>query len=300
MTQDTTHTRAAEDNTFIHIGLPKTATTSLQRNLFSRHPEIFQFCHSGPDLRMKWALKMIRGQDSLDYSQERVSNLVKAILLARPPEAGRFLVSDEMSTITWHPDYVCVDRTVVAQRLRDTFGNGRILFFIRDPERLLGSLYSEWMRWYGTKHFVDLAFNQWVEQLLNTRETTWLSILKYMDIFRIYTRIFGRDRVSVFKYEDLARDNQAFITSLCRFMGVEHTGAGELFAGVRHRPLLTREELARIRSSVLPPDCENPSEPIETRLTRLNRKRLVARFAQGYQELENTAGIRLDEYGLYQ
>lgn len=160
----------------IHIGLAKTATTSLQRNLLAGHPEIYYFGFDNCDLGMRWALRMIKSQDSMDYRQTGISHVMDGIFKRNPLGNKKLVVSDEFLTLPYHPQYTAIDRTIIASRLLNTFGQARILLVIRRPRDLLGALYSEWMQWYGTYHRSRLDFNAWVTGLLNAPTTTWLSL----------------------------------------------------------------------------------------------------------------------------
>jgi hypothetical protein len=302
----------------IHIGLAKTATTSLQRNLLSRHPEIYYFGYENCDVSMRWVFKMIKSQDSMDYRQFEVSRLINGIFERNPLGNKKLVVSDELLTLPCHPEYTAVDRAVIAGRLWDTFGPSRILMVIRRPKDLLGALYSEWMRMYGTYHILRADFEAWVTGMLNTPTTTWLSLLKYHDIYQLYGRIFGFDSIALYLYEELERDNAAFATRVCQYVGVSQAGAEELFGEkhlrsrlkqwqVRERLIFTpHPRLWRIyhnltgrRPISIFMNRFLPDKLVGAHLSPETTARIDRRFRSQYEKLASNTGLDLKSYGYW-
>ncbi len=303
----------------IHIGLAKTATTSLQRNLLSRHPEIYYFGFENRDVSMRWVLKMIKSQDSIDYRQSKVSRLINGIFERNPLGNKKLVVSDEFLTLPYHPEYTAVDRAAIARRLRDTFGAARILMVIRRPQDLLGALYSEWMKWYGIRHMSRVDFDTWVTGMLNTPTTTWLSLLKYYDIYQVYGEIFGFNCIALYLYEELERDNAAFATRVCQYVGVSQEGAGELFGQKRFRsrlkqwqvqerliftphPRLWRiyHNLRRRRPISSLMNRFLPGKPAGAHLSPEITTRIDRRFRSQYEKLASNTGLDLKGYGYWE
>ncbi len=302
----------------IHIGLAKTATTSLQRNLLDPHPDIYHFGFDKRNLAMRWALMMIKSQDSIDYRQSAVTHVISGLFERNPLGKKKLVVSDEFLTLPYHPAYPAVDRAVIAQRLRDIFGDAKVLLVIRRPADLMCSLYSEWMKWYGTHHMSRDGIDSWVSGMLNRTATTWLSMLKYCDIFEIYCRIFGSDRMMLFLYEDLEKDNDAYAENLCWHIGVGEDGAGELFKKKRFRSRLTEwqvqerilfarrpwlwrayERLSNFKLSRTLLRRISSSEESGFDLSPEVKERINQRYASQYEKLASETGLNLRAYGYY-
>jgi len=303
----------------IHIGLAKTATTSLQRNLLAHHREIYYFGYENCELSMRWIINMIKSQDSLDYKQSQVDDVVERIFQKNPLKNRKLVVSDEFFTLPYHPGYSAVDRGEIARRLLGTFGQAKILLVIRRPHDLLGGLYSEWMKWYGEHHFSRIDFNKWVTSMLNRPQTTWLSILKYYDLYKAYKDIFGDDSIIVYLYEDIAKDNPAFARKFCELIGVSSKEAGELFSRKQYRSRMTKWEIQERMTF-----AQNPGlgrlyfkiarrRPIRyvmnrilpgrqkagTRMSQENATRIQRRFCSQYERLALETGLNLKDYGYY-
>jgi len=302
----------------IHIGLAKTATTSLQRNLLAGHPEIYYFGFDNCDLGMRWALRMIKSQDSMDYRQTGIFHVIDGIFKRNSLGNKKLVVSDEFLTLPYHPQYTAIDRTIIASRLLDTFGQARILLVIRRPRDLLGALYSEWMQWYGTYHRSRFDFNAWVTGLLNAPTTTWLSLLKYYDIYQLYRRIFGADRMMPYLYEDIEKNNDAFAKKVCSSIGVSQEGAGELFAKKRFRRRLKQWQIQERMAFAPHPRIWRiyfnhiKRRPINFLMNRFlsgkqtgaylspqNEDRIKRRFSSQYRKLDSMTALNLKDYGYY-
>lgn len=302
----------------IHIGLAKTATTSLQRNLLAGHLEIYHFGFVNCELGMQWVLRMIKSQDSMDYRQTRVSHLMDGIFKREPLGNKKLVVSDEFLTLPFHPEYPSVDRAMIGRRLLDTFGQSKILLVIRRPQDLLGALYSEWMQWYGTYHMSTADFNVWVTDMLNRPATTWLSLLKYYDIYQLYGQIFGADNMMLCLYEDIEKDNDAFAEKVCNYIGVSQEGAGELFAKKRFRSRLKQWQVQEKMIFAPHPRMWRiyhnhiKRRPINFLMNRFlsgkqtgahlsvqNADRINQRFSSQYRKLDSVIGLNLKDCGYY-
>jgi hypothetical protein len=306
--------------TFIHIGFPKTATTSLQLNLLARHPEIFQFGAHGNDNRMTNVLAMIKSQDTLDYSQADVSRLVAEILDHHLLHGRSVVVSDEFLTVTYVPHYTAMDRTLIAQRLRATFGPAKIWMTIRRQRPMLESMYSQWMKWYGKRHLSDQDFETWVRSELDKLQTSFLSMINYYPVYRVYGSIFGYSNVKVFMFERLAQDSSAFAADICRYLDVSVSKGSELLNLQRYNPRLTQwgylrqilsgrsavlKQMIHQSASHLPTALKQkikravPTRPLLTVLSAQTSDRLFRYFAKDNAELARETGLNLQDYGYF-
>lgn len=129
---------------FIHIGLPKTATKSLQ-SMFAQHPHIDYINHYA----FNTATKLLVSDANCIYSQENIS-----------------LLSDD-----------------VFIRFRKQFGDVTILMFVRDQVDILPSLYVQDGSFYlESQH--DHEWNEWLDLVLTTenRVRRMLEYQKRIDV----------------------------------------------------------------------------------------------------------------------
>jgi len=186
----------------IHIGLPKTGTTTLQRNVFELHPGLQYF-----------------GQTNA-FSNDRAQLLLRSILDDRDrsnllPEARAasqelraqtkpLVVSDEALTMgsfmaraqTWD---VPQDHGTIAERTRDLFDDADVFIVLRQQVDWLRSWHQQGLK---SRRYVEPSFDDWFEGSFVARAERLLALLDYENLCDEYAAQFGADRVHVWLYED--------------------------------------------------------------------------------------------------
>ena len=126
-----------------HVGFPKSASTTLQNNLFLKLPDTF-YLGGGtkknkeryedpqiPDYAKQLFFNLFK-KDSLDYSREETAVLWKSIQKDIRSNHSVILSNEQaLGTIFSIPDLV-----EKARRIRDVFGNIKILIVIRNQHDL--------------------------------------------------------------------------------------------------------------------------------------------------------------------
>jgi hypothetical protein len=131
----------------LHVGMNKTATTTLQREVFPRLPDLraVGFKHPGedPDSPLSVAVRQVTRDD---YAP----GLLRRRLEEKAAEEERpLLLSEERYTSTlWHSSWEQTVRT--ADRLAAELPEARILITVRNPADLLVSSYAQYLREGGT------------------------------------------------------------------------------------------------------------------------------------------------------
>ena len=199
----------------LHVGLPKTGTTSLQRELFARHPGL---CLVGKPLtrldpRMHRLLTAILRLEPWEY--RRVEPELAALvpeLLDRPGDT--VLISDEeLSTGSLGAR---VDRLTIADRLQRLFPTAEVVFTVREQSDALRSMYGELRRLGAASE----PLSAWAERRLALPETAaGLHLFRYDDLYAIYAERF--ERVHVVPYEQLRATPEAFVRALCGLLRVD-------------------------------------------------------------------------------
>ncbi|MFW2437780.1 MAG: sulfotransferase [Arenicellales bacterium] len=210
-----------------HVGLMKTATTTLQVRVFPQHEELYFL--GGPEYQhesIRQAMGAISKQDRLLYDQAYHKDQIRNTLdEVRNQDKPVLLSAESLTTPT-------VDRLTKAERLLGLFGDIRILLSLRRPEDLIISLYSESIKQLNPStrrlpSIDDWLAQEWSEQ----RATRHTRILDFSRLIRCYQNLVGEENVCVLLFEDLRNDPEGYARQLSEFVGVSTQRTLELLQG---------------------------------------------------------------------
>ena len=227
----------------LHIGLPKTGTTSLQSNLFARHSQLTyagkpKVHHDPAQLRLLRPI-VEHPPEQFDanferYRQEEVIPFLEAA-------GDRVLISEEEFSTGTH--LIRVHRDVIAERLHRLFPQAQVLMTVRSQLRVLESLYCHLL---NVGFMDEIPFGTWIDlEIERPDEEGRLQFLGYDRLLARYRGLFGPDQVHVHIFEHFRRDPDAFIRSLCRLLEIDADEALELQNA--HAKLNTRATLRQMR-----------------------------------------------------
>jgi hypothetical protein len=302
------------ENTVIHIGYPKTGTTTLQ-SVMQEHPDVF---YLGKGIRdsMEPSISLDLAA-SVFFSDRRrferkILGLREAISKAAR-EARCVFVSDEafsfaefMKIGTHWERQVTTDHEDVAERLSKIFPDARVIMSIRGQIDFLKSFYRQSEK-VGN---VSGDFARYVGREIEARDRrSMLTALDYADAFESYRKWFGDDKVMLFLYEDYMSDFSIFLKKVSEICGLDVDMVIGLWGG-RHEnkaPSYRPGRAAGVLRRLVPAWCRGlVPEGIKASLRRsLGRKPLPCvldkdmeaifenHFAAANQRLEKEAGIDL-------
>ena len=211
---------------FIHIGLPKTASTLLQTLVF---PNIEGVTHiSRPYTQENHAFNKLQYADDSLYDPEELRSELRYILGARTSDTP-LLISDELLSGT--PFYNFLNRGLIAHRLAEVLPQSEIILFLRGQRSIIRSLYNQYVKlgWCTDEldsHFISqpgpgfslrefLAGNRsWNirNRYISHRSYMNQQHFLYYELVRFYKHTFGK--VHVFLYEDLATEPHSILGKL--------------------------------------------------------------------------------------
>lgn len=297
----------------VHIGVPKSATTSLQFGAFPVHPDIRYLGKPFYDEAFGYegSLATAELSDSL-WKQDELqfdSNLARQRFECgvRPRLCGdRLAVLSEEGLS--HAG--AADRVLIARRLAALCEDVEcfILLTVREQKRALFSLHQ----WYSTRRLVSASlFENWLEwcrsySSYQGRNNDFpLQEYRYARLVETYVELFGRDRVLVLPMEMLAQAPDDFFARLedfagirrfwgtksCPPMKVENSSPGRL--GIRYQRLVKgmRHLGARLRGSSLA-----PSEALEEAGVHGRVMRVLAHIDVPMRPMSPETAAWLDEY----
>ncbi len=203
----------------LHVGFAKTATSTLQRSLFDRHPEVYNLGVPYSDDRMTRIRTSILTDDDEQFDVEECRKLLDEMKLLSYGSGKVLVLSDEL--FTYFKYNSGKNRFRVADRLRRVYGPCKVIFTIRHQLRLIESYYIQTS---GTKAPNYLPFSKWLE----VRKSDYLPLLKFSETLAYYSEIFGSEKITVFLFESLVEDEESYIRKICSFVGVDGVKGIEL------------------------------------------------------------------------
>lgn len=225
----------------LHIGMPKTGTTSLQELLFSKHPDIYYLGKN-----KSWQTpKQCRTPEVYRFLAPSLWPNAKETSSQTNIPVLREVIADASSSQVLLGSWEGLSAVPLGQHtemlhsLVDSFGICKILICLRNPLTLMPSLYLQSLRgrqneqnqiilqkgWYCE---IDIWLKRWKN--LGGFE----NLLAYGERIRNSIDLLGRENVGIFLYEDLCGDSQRFVRELCRFIGIDET-LGVSLVGQDHR-----------------------------------------------------------------
>ncbi len=245
---------------FLHLGLPKTATTTLQNTLFCQHPGI---CYLGKRRTWEKTQEREKGCASNEIYRalrpvfwDREESTDPARVRAVLQEYSRANGPQKPILGSWEGLLIKPPEAFQAmlREARNLLGDVRVVVTLRNPLKRLPSAYLHAMKActrHGRHHTmpegrVFVSFDEWLKGAPRDPKAHD-SRFDFGDNLRFAVELLGRDKVGVFLLEDMIEDRDAFVTSLLDFMGIDNGGA-ELVGDQHLNPAFNAAQLAFLKS----------------------------------------------------
>ena len=305
--------------TILHVGSPKSGTTTLQENVLAHLDGIVYLGKPFPTPEMRQDIEYVKRYDASDFSLERLKSFV-AEHRATAEAAGKPLVfSDETLT---SPGM----KSLVAERLHEVFGPARIIVTLRNQHKSIESYYTRHGRtlkkvpdkWAGS--FVP--FDDWFDTSVRNFQGTQLDRVRYDNVVDVYGAVFGRENIVPLLFEEMIGDADAFGEKLGTILGVAGSEVSELLTrpALNTRPPALKRDFHRAETAVpyglrraagriLPRGIKDGikaslervlwSGDRDSRMVVSDEKREEIRqmYADGNRRLVSEFGLELERYG---
>jgi len=232
--------------TVLHIGANKTASTTLQRGLFARHPGLHYLGEDGPGYS--------------DYRDLVNSMVADDDLFFAHAECARFFSGHRSSepdkTLLYSNEDIMTSRVPAqcARRLAEFLPGASVLLVIRNQLTAVPSFYASHgaqLKPAPPRHFRrHVAFDDWMNHCTLFINYSPLASYFYHRFAELYGGLFGRDRVHVLLFEEFLQDRRAFMGKLCGVLGIDAGEAAALLEGAHERRRTTQRayDFNRLRS----------------------------------------------------
>jgi hypothetical protein len=169
----------------LHIGLHKTGTSYLQKNIFPNLKDI----HFGGR-----GNKLISKKENILISNESFSGI--------PYYKNEYTYFEQFE--------------YSINKLNSLYKIDRVIIGFREPNSILKSFYKQFLHEQGTLHF-DEFFGTSDECILKPDD------FKFLEFYKLLITIFGDKNVFAFDHGDLIKEHDNFIKKLVQFLNTEIT-----------------------------------------------------------------------------
>ena len=207
----------------VHIGYPKAASTTLQRNLFAEHYEINNLSANGYTVKdfqdnknMQKLYDNLVKLTGIEYYYSDNLKLFNNVITKYMSSEKRNLFSEESLL-----NQSFGDNYLKAYRLKEIFPNAKIIIVLRDQINLAKSKYDmhSFIKIGNKKRY--LTFYQWLEREFENPNSSFLNGLRYYETVSLYKKIFGENNVGTFLLEELSENTDVFAQKLSEFINVD-------------------------------------------------------------------------------
>jgi hypothetical protein len=201
-------------NKFIHIGFPKNISTSLQRDYFSKHPSIFHL-GVGVDSNIGFYNTLVENTCEVYLKtckyykyKEKEAMIVKGFKKLFADIDSKYQITGiSFEHFSFSFAYDSISTQEKAERLYGIFGdNTKIIIIVRNQFDLIKSLYREYVRngfAFDFETFIYLSYKY--------QDRNYLYDFRYDLVYNTYTKLFGKDNVNLFFFEDYIDENKQLI-----------------------------------------------------------------------------------------
>ena len=234
------NTSLTENNWVIHVGLIKTATSTVQRGVFLQHSQIDYYGKpyvKNPNVPdgFQAVIEKVACKDEVNYKKSEILDYFESHVFRNHSSEKKKVFSEELLSAT-----ETTDQRVVANRLQDIFGESKILISIRNQRDLLISHYlHNIVRLTGYIPFEKYLIENWRGAFdhSNIRNR-----LKFYELAKVYSDVFGIENIVILPMEMLRDNFSNYSQTLSDIIGIDGQETERLLKGRHGNQRLSERE----------------------------------------------------------
>jgi hypothetical protein len=216
----------------LHIGAPKTATSTLQNAFFPRHPGVL-FLGKEVDGQRGWkgwrtpeieALMLCLERTNLEF-QPAPDLVAKIVEEVRAAAGARPVVisSEDLCAFSGIDSFKKIERI---GSLFGPLGSIRVVLAVREQVSLLKSLYvtehrGEMLKLPDTRQDWYPSFDQYLDIHFRYAWGAVLESFRFAAMIDGYESLVGTDNILVYAFDEFRRDPIGTLRKLCAFMAID-------------------------------------------------------------------------------
>jgi hypothetical protein len=199
----------------IHIGDYKTGTSWLQTVGWPSQKHLY-FAGDPVNSELDRLLRVLTHGEDQDFLDGNIIEKlqIESARLRRLSDGKKVVLSREAFSCQCAFNGSNALRT--AARLKLTFPDAKIIYFIRRQTDFFLSLYSQYLKLGGTLTQKDFFYSTYFNRRMISR-------MKYSSVIKSYCDLFDQNNVLIQTYEEMRHDNEGVLKKLVNFVDVEFT-----------------------------------------------------------------------------
>jgi hypothetical protein len=264
--------------TVFHIGFPKSASSTLQKQLFDKHSQInfmgiYPTVNIGQDSvenntntlylknnSLKEFHYCLTNMEGIEYEFSDVNEYYKNIKPFLSEEETNIFSNERFASVL----FAHKDRAEKARRIKQFFPEAKIIIVIRSQIDIIKSQYRDHP--FDPRHLYanqkSVSIDEWVERDFKNYDVSFLQSIEYYKIVKYYSELFCKENVGVFLFEEMVKDLQNFSKNIAGFLSIDADEAYRLLKS-KHENDGVSQNLNRYRklksqiSSYIPGEIKN-------------------------------------------
>lgn len=216
----------------IHIGFPKTATTTIQDDIFYQLYKQNKIGYLGKTIKkttrydryypVQDLLRPIFDSSDEAFEEEKILIKQKLESIVDKIEHDQVILSEEILSETRYKVRKIRDSIQTAKRLNFLFSkyNVEIVMLLRNQLDIVHSLYVESYKEYEQFTETD-TFNKYLNHSIKLYPKSELIMYDYNNIIKEYISLFGKKNVHIFLFEDLKNEFNTFCKNFSVLFNIE-------------------------------------------------------------------------------